>query len=91
MKTQIKLHIHTATSESSRLRHIKYGHLSRSMSICKPLVTLDIAFTLLNTYKPSVLFVGHRQTAQTQIRRRRTRRLIGVSTVSLQNVLLKFE
>ena len=43
----------------------------------------------VNTYKPSVLFVGHRQPVQTQIRRRRTRRLIRVSTVCLQNISLK--
>ena len=30
---------------------------------------------LIFPYKPSVLFVGHRQTVQTMIRRRRTRRL----------------
>ena len=29
-------------------------------------------------YKPIVLFVGHRQTVQTQIRRRKSRRLIRV-------------
>ena len=44
-----------------------------------------------NPHKPSVLFVGHRQTAQTQIRHRRMQRLIRFSTVCLQNVLLKFE
>ena len=36
-------------------------------------------------------FVGHRQTVQTQTRRRKTQHLIMVSTVCLQNVLLKFE
>ena len=35
-------------------------------------------------------FVGHRQTVQTQIRRRRTQRLIRVCTVCLQKVLLEF-
>ena len=47
----------------------------------------------VNAYKPSILFLGHRQTTQTEIRRRRMRmhRLIRVSTVCLQNVLLKFE
>ena len=47
--------------------------------------------TRVNPYKPSILFVGQRQTMQTQIRRRILRRLIRVSTVCLQNVLLKFE
>ena len=45
----------------------------------------------INPYKPSVIFVGHRQTGQTQIRRRILGRLIRVSTVCIQNVLLKFE
>ena len=45
----------------------------------------------LNPYKPSILFVGHRQTVETQIRRHITWHLIRVSTVCLQNVLLKFE
>ena len=44
-----------------------------------------------NPYKPSVLFVGHRKTAQTQIRRCRTQRLIRIFTVCSQNVLLEFE
>ena len=41
-------------------------------------------FIVLNPLKPSVLFVGHWQTVQTQIRRHRTRRLIRVSSVCLQ-------
>ena len=41
--------------------------------------------------KPGVIFVGHRQTMQTQIRRHRTRRLTRVSIVSLHNVLLEFD
>ena len=44
---------------------------------------------IFNLYMPSVLYVGHRQIAQTQIRRHRMRRLIRVSTVSLHNFLLK--
>ena len=40
------------------------------------------------TYLGGVLFVEQRQTAQTQIRRRRMWRLISVSTVCLQNVLV---
>ena len=46
---------------------------------------------LFNPYKPSVLFVRHSQTVQTQIRRRSMRRLISVSTACLQNVIIKFE
>ena len=46
---------------------------------------------VLNPYKPSVLFVLRTQIVQTNTRRRRTRGLIRVSTVCLQNVLLKFE
>ena len=45
--------------------------------------------TYINPYKPSVLFVGNGQAVQ--IRRRRMRRLIRVSTVCSQNVLSKFE
>ena len=45
----------------------------------------------LNPNKSSVLYVGRRQTAQTQFRRHRMRRLIRVSAVCLQNALLKFE
>ena len=51
----------------------------------------SVYVTLFNPYKPSVLFMGHRETEKTQIRRRRTRRLIRVSTVYLQNILLKIE
>ena len=47
--------------------------------------------SVLNPYKPRVLFVGHRQTVQTQIRRRRTPRLIRVYIVCLQNVLSKIK
>ena len=46
---------------------------------------------IVNTYKPSILFVGHRQTVQTQFRLKRTLCPIRVSTICLQNVLLKFE
>ena len=44
-----------------------------------------------NPYRPCIPFVGHIQTVQTQIRRRKMRRLISVSTVCLQSqsVLLK--
>ena len=42
-------------------------------------------------YKSIVLFVGHRQTAQTQTRRQITWLLIRVSTFCLPNVLLKFD
>ena len=42
-------------------------------------------------YKPSVLFVGHRQTVQNQIRCRKIRHLIMFSTVCKQKFLLKFE
>ena len=48
-----------------------------------------IAF--FNPYMPSVLFVGHRQILQTQIRSHRMRRLIRVSTVCLHNYLVKIE
>ena len=37
----------------------------------------------VNPYKPSVLFVGHSQTVQTQTRHRRKQSLIKVSTICL--------
>ena len=44
---------------------------------------------IFNPYMPSVLFVGHRQIVQTQIRCHRMWRLIRVSTVFLHKFLLK--
>ena len=58
-------------------------------SIFIPLLPLAcLMLSVLNSNKPCVLFVGHRQTVKIQIRRRKTRRLIRVFTVCLQNVLL---
>ena len=51
----------------------------------------DNAAFFPNSFKSSVLLVGHSQTVQTQIRRCRTRRMIRVYIVCLQNVLLKSE
>ena len=45
---------------------------------------------IINPYKPSVPFLGHWQTVQIQIRRRRTRRLIRVFTVCLQDFYSKY-
>ena len=45
----------------------------------------------INQFNPSVLFVGHVQTMDTQTRRRTMRRLIRISTVCLLNVLSQFE
>ena len=47
----------------------------------------DALVIYVNSYKHSILFVGHVQTVQTQIRRSRTLHLISVSTVCLQNFL----
>ena len=61
-----------------------------STLIC--ILTLDYIanmLTYINPLKPSVLFVGHRQTLQNQIRRRKTRRLIRFSTVCLKKVSFK--
>ena len=44
-----------------------------------PTVVSQVGY--LNQYKPSVPFLGHRQTVQTQIRHRRMWRLIRVFTV----------
>ena len=46
-------------------------------------VTLSSRQPPFYSYKPSILFVGHMQAVQIQIRRSRTRRLIRVSTVCL--------
>ena len=46
---------------------------------------------LFNPYKPSILFMGHRQTLQNQIRCPRTWRLIRFSTVCSLKLLLKFQ
>ena len=43
----------------------------------------------INPYMTSALFVGHRQTLHTMIRRRRARRLIRVSIVCLHSILFK--
>ena len=42
----------------------------------------------LNPFKHSVIFMGHRQTVQNQIRHRRRLCLIRLCTVYLENVLL---
>ena len=47
--------------------------------------------SISNPCKHSVLFVGHAQTMQTQIRRSKTLCLISVSTVCLHIFLSKFE
>ena len=54
-------------------------------------VSLGGVQVFLNPYKPGVLSMEHRQIVKTQIRRRRTRRLIRLCTVCSQNVLLKLE
>ena len=51
---------------------------------------LNFQSRILNPFKPSIILVVHRQTVQTLIRRRRTRRLIRVSTVCLQKVVFEF-
>ena len=52
---------------------------------------LDTCTCWFNPYKPSVLFVGHQQTVQNQIRRCKTLHLIRFSTVCKQKFLLRFE
>ena len=51
----------------------------------------DISRQWVDPFAPSVLFVGQRKIVQTLIRQRKMRRLILVSAVSKQNILLKFE
>ena len=69
------------------------GYQKTTLSIALP-AGLDIERSLNDTrnifsnpYKPSVLFVGHQQTVQNQIRRCIMRLLIRFSTVCSQNFL----
>ena len=75
-----------SAGDTSRQRVNNLSELLIWMSISCVIVT-----PLIYPFKPSVLFVGHRQTVQTQIRRRKMRRLIRAFTVYSQNVLLKVE
>ena len=61
------------------LKYKQFKCVDDTLSLDKPRIYL---------YKHSVHFVGYRQTVQTQVRRRRMRCLIRVSTVWLQNALL---
>ena len=74
----------------------RWNHLIRNNSVFK-MIKHDnnwrstYCYIKINPTKPSDLFVGHRQTVQTKIRRRRMRRLIRVSTVCLQKIILNFK
>ena len=46
---------------------------------------------LFNPYTPSLLYMGHRQITQTQVRSIRMRRVIRVSTFCSENVLFEWE
>ena len=48
-------------------------------------------YNYIKPYVPSVLEMGHRETEQTQIRRRRTQRLIRNYIVCLQEITFEFE
>ena len=76
------------TMVQPRLRRI-CTHAQARENLCNsPLQNMDTnEHSNINQFKPSVLFVGHMQTVDTQTRRRTMRRLIRVSTVCLQNVL----
>ena len=69
--------------------------MSRYKSKCIRIMKLHRCFDwrseVLNRYKPSILFVGHRQIVQNLIRRRKMRPLIRFSTVCLQKFHLKIE
>ena len=52
---------------------------------CQWVPQLRLDHGLINPYKPGVPFLRHRQTVQTQIRCRRTRRLIRVYTITHRN------
>ena len=53
--------------------------------------SIAISEKKINPFNDSVLFIGRRQTVQNQTRRHRTRRLIRISIVCLQNILFKLE
>ena len=66
------------------------GACSRK-EIIGTLIIMPIVVKLSFKDKHCVLFVGHRQKEQNQIRRLKTRRLIRFSTVCLQNFISKLE
>ena len=58
-----------------------YGHVPIKQVPGVPVAFASEGENVINPYKPSVLCMGHRQTAQTHIRHRRTRCMIRISTV----------
>ena len=57
-----------------------------------PVITGDaIKYNCTKPYVPSVQEKGHRETEQTKIRRRRSRRLIRNYTVCLQEIIFEKE
>ena len=79
------------TMVQPRLRRI-YIHAQVREDLCNsPSQNMDAGEHSNINQKPSVLFVGHVNTVDTQTRRHTMRRLIRVSTVCLQNVLSQFE
>ena len=73
------------------LKLISYAYgIVHDASNAEGVVSLNHSLKV-NSFKSSVLFVGHRQRVETQTRRRRVRRLIRVLTVCLHNVLSLFE
>ena len=72
---------------------IAWVRISRSIFLLTSIISYFLIreYAIFNPYKPGVLFLWHRQTVQTQIRRRRTRRLIRVFTVCWQEFLTKIE
>ena len=80
------------TMVQPRLRRI-CTHAKARENLCNsPSQNMDAAeHSNINKFKPSVFFVGHMQTVDTQTRHHTIRRLIRVSTVCLQNVLSTFK
>ena len=66
-------------------------HFMNSTVCLNKAKVLGWTFCHVNPFKPSILFMGHWQTVENQIRCHRTQHLIRLSSICLQKVLLKFE
>ena len=102
-----KCHFYRGFKEENGTTHemfffTKFVRIYPIISIQNGLIVIDfieeayppsivLALKLFKPYKPNVTLEGQRQTVQSQIRRRKSRCLIRVSTVCSQIVLSKFE
>ena len=74
----------------AKIRYRILWHLIWSFCLLLSIIQRYQVYKDINPYMPSVLFMGHRQTVQIQIRHRMMLCLIRNFTVCLQNLLLKF-